>query len=213
MAAATSPAGFAGAPRVNLMPRGEIQRRDRSALARRWTLAIVATLAVVVAASAGAFAMQIAAATRLAVENARTTAVLGELAAMSQVRDALALENELATFRTSAMATDVSWLPLLNSIAPAIPQEARIVGFSLAPGGIPQGDDPTAEIGVTSTLMIDSPAVADVAPLVRAIRPMAGVIEVDAWSTVLETGDYRHEIRIVLDQTLYTGDYAEEVAE
>ncbi|MDN3496120.1 hypothetical protein QL996_09290 [Planococcus sp. APC 4015] len=209
--AATAPAvGFVPAPRVNLMPRAETERRGRSALARRWTLAVVVTLSVVAAASAFAFTMQIAAAARLAIENARTTSLLGDLAALSDVRGALALQDELEVFRADAMGTDVEWLPLLDRLQPAIPAEAAVVGFHLAPGGLPVGEEPADEIGVTGTLTVISTTVDDVTSIVRAIRPMSGVLEVDSWNTVYENGYYRHELRITLDQTLYTGDYATE---
>lgn len=212
MAAAAHPAGFALAPRVNLMPRAETERRARSLLARRWSLAVIVALGLVVAASAFAFTMQIAAAARLAIENARTTSLLGELAALSDVRDALALEDELVAFRADAMATDVEWLPLLNRLQPAFPAGTAVVGFQLAPGGIPQGEEPGAEIGVTGTLTVISATFDDAAVLVRGIRPLSGVLEVDGWSTTFENGYYTHQLRLALDQTLYTGDYsAEEV--
>lgn len=212
MAAAAPAAGFAFAPRVNLMPRAETERRARSLLARRWSLAVVIALGVVVAASVFAFSMQIAAAARLAIENARTSSLLGELAALSDVRGSLALQDELETFRADAMATDVDWLPLLNRLQPALPAEAAVVGFRLAPGGLPVGEEPGAEIGVTGTLTVISATLEDVASLVRAIRPMSGVLEIDGWSTVYENGYYTHELRIALDQTLYTGDYSSEEA-
>ncbi|MET0296363.1 MAG: hypothetical protein ABW024_03110 [Microbacterium sp.] len=212
MAAAAPFAGFALAPRVNLMPRAETERRARSLLARRWSLAVLVALVLVAAASAFAFSMQIAAAARLAAENARTSALLGELAALSDVRDALALEDELETFRADAMATDVDWLPLLTRLQPAFPPEAAVVGFRLAPGGIPVGDDPAAEMGVVGTLTVISATLDDVTSVVRAIRPMEGVREIDGWSTLFENGYYRHELRIALDQTLYTGAYSSEEA-
>lgn len=219
MAAAAPAAGLPSTarvnlPRVDLMPRAETERRARSRVARRWSLAVLVAFAFVVAASAFAFAMQIAATARLAMENARTTSLLSELAALSDVRDALELEAELVAFRTDAMANDVAWLPLLDRLQPAFPAGSAVVGFHLEPAGVPQGDEPTAEIGATGTLTVVSTTFDDVTALVRAIRPLTGVVVVDGWSSRFENGAYRHELRIALDQSVYTGDYAvEEVGE
>ena len=57
-----------GAPRVNLMPRAAIERRERSVTLRKWGWALAATLLLVGLLSGGAFALQALSAQRLAAE-------------------------------------------------------------------------------------------------------------------------------------------------
>ena len=63
MARAAAPAlAVGGPPRVNLMPRAETERRAAAALLRRWLWCLVAALAVVAIAVAGAFGQEFGAA-------------------------------------------------------------------------------------------------------------------------------------------------------
>lgn len=204
---------WGGAPRVNLMPRAETERRQRAVLARRWIGALVAALLLVATASGLAFALQIFAAQRLVVEQARTTSLLGQLAELGDVRQALDLEADLQTFRADAMATDLRWSPLIATVQQQLPDGVSITGFSLAPGPAPQGDDPTAEEGVSGTLTLSSATPTEIVPIVRALRPLPGVLEADGWQSTAEQDSYSYEIRIALDQSVYTGAYAKEDAE
>lgn len=198
-----------GAPRVNLMPKAEAERRERSALVARWGGMLVVALIIVLAAAALTFWLQFTASMRLVAENARTASLISEIAALSDVQDALTLESELIAFRTDAMATDLSWMSLVTTVGAALPDGVVVAGFSLAPGGIPQSDDPSAEIGVSGTLTMTSTTVEDIVPLVRALRAADGVIAVEGWSSVVEGGTTTYEVRLVVDQTIYTGEYAE----
>lgn len=199
---------FAGVPRVNLMPRAETMRRERNKLVRRWSLALVAALAVVLLATAGSFALLVSAQLRLGIENARTTQLLGDLAALTDVRATLDLQSELSTFRADAMATDLEWSALLGTVQSALPAGVAVVGFSLAPGGMPQGDDPALEVGASGIITLASATPQEIVPIVRTLRPVPGILDVDGWqSTASETG-YTYELRVKLDQSVYTGDYA-----
>jgi len=201
------------APRVNLMPRAETERRERARLARRWIAALVGALLLVVAASGLAFALQVVATQRLTAEQARTTSLLGQLADLGDVQRALDLEADLQKFRADAMATDFRWGPLIATIQQQLPAGVTITGFSLAPGPAPQGEDPAAETGVSGTLTLSSATATEIVPLVRALRPLPAVLEADGWQTTAEQDAYSYEIRIALDQSLYTGAYAQEAAE
>ncbi|WP_127818311.1 PilN domain-containing protein [Microbacterium sp. CPCC 204701] len=204
---------WGAAPRVNLMPRAESERRQRTRLAKRWIGALVGALLAVVVASGLAFGLQVVAAQRLAVEQARTTSLLGQLAELGEVQRALDLESDLRDFRAGAMATDFRWSPLIATVQQQLPAGVTLTGFSLAPGPVPQGDDPSAEVGVSGTVTLSSATPTEIVPLVRALRPMPAVLEADGWEATAEDGAYAYEIRIALDQSLYTGAYAEEDAE
>lgn len=198
-----------GSPRVNLMPKAEAERRERSALVARWGGMLVVALIIVLAAAALTFWLQFTASMRLVAENARTASLISEIAALADVQDALTLESELIDFRADAMATDLSWSSLVTTVSAALPDGVTVVGFSLAPGGIPQADDPAAEIGVSGTLTMTSKTVEDIVPLVRALRVAEGVIAVEGWSSVVEGDTTTYEVRLVVDQSIYTGAYAE----
>lgn len=204
---------WGAAPRVNLMPRAETERRERTRLAKRWIGALVGALLAVVAASGLAFGLQVVAAQRLAMEQARTTSLLGQLAELEDVQRALDLESDLRNFRADAMATDLRWSPLIATVQEQLPPGVTITGFSLAPGPVPQGDDPSAAVGVSGTLTLSSATPTEIVPLVRALRPLPAVLEADGWQATAENGEYSYEIRIALDQSVYTGAYAEEDAE
>lgn len=204
---------WGGAPRVNLMPRAETERRERSALARRWVGALLAALLLVGAASAGAFYLQFSAALRLASENARTSALLTDLAALADVRQALDLGTELRGYRADAMANDLSWSGLLRTVQSALPPGVSTSGFNLTPGGMPQGDDPTVEVGVSGTVTLTSATPAEIVPIIRALRALPGVLEADGWQVMEEQGAYTYEMRLTVDQSIYSGAYAEEVDE
>lgn len=204
---------WGAAPRVNLMPRGETERRERSALAKRWLGALLAALVVVGVASAGAFWLQFSAGLRLAAENARTGTLLSQLAGLSDVRRALDLETELQAFRADAMANDLSWTGLLATVQSALPAGVAVSGFSLVPGDIPQGDDPSVEVGVAGTVTVTSATPAEIVPIIRALRLLPGVLEADGWQVMEEQDAYFYELRMVVDQSVYTGAYAGEAEE
>jgi hypothetical protein len=46
-------------------------------------------------------------------------------------------------------------------------------------------------------------------PLVRAVRAVPGVREADGWVLEATETGFTYELRIVFDQSVYTGDYAE----
>lgn len=198
-----------GAPFVDLMPPSETARRESGVLVRRWIAAIVVALLVVAAAAAGAFWLQLTAAQRHVAEVLRTDALISELSGLSDVQAQLDLQSELGAFRADAMATDLRWSGVLDAIAGMLPPGVTITGFSLAPAGMPQGDDPSAEVGVAGTVSLSSAGPQQIVPLVRAVRELPAVIEVDGWQIEAAEDGYTYELRIALDQSVYTGAYRE----
>lgn len=200
--------GFGGIPRVNLMPRAEIERRERSTLIRRWLRGIVAALVVVALLAGAAFWLQTTAAVRNALTTQRTNTLLGEVAALSPVRGKLELKAELEGYRAQAMGTDLRWSALLATVRRALPSGVTVSGFSLAPGGLPVAEqDPLAETGAEGTLALSSETPAEIVRLIRALRPLDGVLEVDGWEVAVENGIYSYVLRIAYDQSVYTGAY------
>lgn len=211
MALASAPALTVGAaPRVNLLPRSERERRGRNALLRRWVWALVGALAVVVIASAGAFSLLLASQVRLGVENTRTQTLLSQIAALQPVSQKLALEEDLQAFRTDAMAADLAWTGLLATVQAVLPPGVTVSGFDLGPGGVPATDDPTTEIGAFGEVRLWSQTPTEIVTLVRSLRPIEAVLQVDGWETTAEEAGYTYVLRIAFDQSVYTGAYAGE---
>ncbi len=204
---------FGGAPHVNLMPRAAIERRERAALLRRWGWLLAAALVVVGLLGGGAYALQTLAQHRLDAANAKTTELIASMAVLQPVQQKLALQDELSTFREQAMATDLSWRSLVTTFEGALPARAAFVELRLAPGGVPIGEDRAAETGVTGEVVVSGTSADEIVGLIRAARDLPGVVEADGWTQEFREGGYRHTLRVVVDQSVYTGDYAKEDAQ
>ncbi|MGV9192788.1 hypothetical protein ACQ143_00375 [Microbacterium sp. MC2] len=205
-------ASIGGLPRVNLLPRREIERRAQMSLLRRWGWGLAAALLVVVLVTAGAFVLQAGASLRLAQENARTNALLSQVAALQPVRDKLTLESELADFRAQAMGADLTWSTVVATAEKALPDDVVLSGFSLTAGVLPFGDDPTLEVGAVGTLTLASDSTLDMVPYVRALRQQAGVLSTvtDGWTLQADGAGYLYTVSLGIDQSVYTGAFAEE---
>lgn len=207
------PAPFSGIPRVNLMPRIEVARRERDKLVRLWAWLVVGAIVIALLVIAGAFAVKFLADQRLAAEQARTNTLLTEIAALAEVSQALATEAELTGFRAEAMATDLAWSPAVAKVTGILPADTTLTGFDFAVGGVPQGDDPTAEPGLVGTFSVDSPTPLDIVEIIRSLRGVEGVLYADGQSVTSSqqsVGRYSYLLNVVLDQTAYSDEYAAE---
>ena len=207
------PAPFSGVPRVNLMPRIEVARRERDKLVRLWAWLVVGAIVIALLVIAGAFAVKFFADQRLAAEQARTNTLLTEIAALAEVSQALATEAELTGFRSEAMATDLAWTPAVAKVTGILPADTALTGFDFAVGGVPQGQDPTAEPGLVGTFSVDSPTPLDIVAIIRSLRGVEGVLYADGQSVTSSqqsVGRYSYLLNVVLDQTAYSGEYAAE---
>lgn len=207
------PAPFSGIPRVNLMPRIEVARRERDKLVRLWAWLVVGAIVIALLVIAGAFAVKFLADQRLAAEQARTNTLLTEIAALAEVSQALATEAELTGFRAEAMATDLAWTPAVAKVTGILPADTTLTGFDFAVGGVPQGDDPTAEPGLVGTFSVDSPTPLDIVEIIRSLRGVEGVLYADGQSVTSSqqsVGRYSYLLNVVLDQTAYSDEYAAE---
>jgi hypothetical protein len=212
-------------PRVNLMPRAEIERRRRAALVRTWAWVLVAALAAVAVTAGAAFVVKLAADQRLAVEQTRTAELLTELAALTEVSSALTSVGELGAFRVDAMGTDILWRDTVSGLAGALPAGVSITGFDVVVGAAPvvaadTDSDVAADTavasaaanGLTGTLTLTSATPLDMAGTIRSLRDVAGVQAVDGRDVTSTDSDgataYTYLLELDLDQSIYSGRYA-----
>lgn len=222
---AATPVALAGVPRVNLMPRAELDRRERAAIIRRWGWGVVAALAVVVLVAGTGYGMNWVAQQRLAEAQSRTTSLLTELTGLANVSKALKTRGDLESFRADAMGSDLEWIKALGSLGVELPQGVAVIGFDLAPGAIPAaGTKPENESGLTGTLTLESMSPVEIVPVVRAFRDVPGVIAADGVQVTSDDGSsgggasagssgpvpYKYLIDVEFDQTLYTHAYAKD---
>lgn len=206
-------APFAGVPRVNLMPRVEVERRERDKLVRLWVWIVFGAIVVALLIIAAAFAFKFFADQRLAAEQAQTNALITEIASLSEVSDALATEAELTDFRTEAMAGDLAWTPVIAKITGILPADASLTGFDVTAGAAAQGDDPTVEEGLVGTVSIDSPTPLDIVAIIRSLRGVEGVLYADGQSVTssqITDGRFAYQLNVVFDQTIYSNEFAAE---
>jgi hypothetical protein len=205
-----------GLPRVNLLPRSEVVRRERDKLVRLWIWVVIAAILVAVLIIVGALAFKFFADQRLAAEQAQTNVLVAEIASLSEVSQALATESELTNFRAEAMATDFAWAPVIAKVTSALPADATLKGFDVTAGGVPQGEDPAAEQGLVGTVSIDSATPLDMVAIIRALRGVEGVLHADGQSVTssqASEGRFAYIVNVQFDQSIYSGQYAPEEGE
>jgi len=213
-----------GAPRVDLLPRSEIDRREREKLSAAWVrVGLLAVLLAVVLIGA-AFAFNVWAQQNLVAEQARSTQLVQQIGALSDVSGALATETELQNFRAEAMGSDLAWTGILDKVRSPLLPENTVLGFDLTPGVAPAPatadatkDEEAAKkaVGLTGTLTIDSPTALDLGPYVRSLRGVSGVVAADANAMVTSPstpGRYTYTIDITFDQTVYSDRFAKEAS-
>ncbi|MBN9152447.1 MAG: hypothetical protein J0I70_03795 [Microbacterium sp.] len=225
---ATPAATLAGIPRVNLMPRAELDRRERADAIRRWGWGVVAALAVVVLVAGAGYGLNWAAQQRLADAQGRTTSLVAELGRLSDVSKALKTRTDLESFRAQAMGSDLEWIKTMASLGVVIPDGVVVTGFDLVPGVIPvAGTTPPQQTGLAGTITLESLSPVEIVPVVRAFRKVPGMVSADG--VEITSGDdssdggggggsagsggpivYKYLINVQFDQTLYTNEYAKD---
>lgn len=207
---------FTGTPRVNLMPRSEIARRERDALVRLWLWIVFASVIVAVLIIAAAVWIKFSADQRLAEEQARTNVLLTEIASLSEVSQALNTEADLTAFRGEAMATDLAWTPVVSTLTSVLPSQADLTGYDLIAGGVPLGGDPALEAGLLGSVGVQSPTPLDIVAIIRSLRGVEGVLYADGLSVTpspITDGSYAYVINMIFDQSVYSGAFADSAEE
>lgn len=200
-----------GIPRINLMPRSELDRRARERLVRRWVWGVLGAIVIALLIIAAAFWLKWTADQGLAAEQARTNELLTEISALAPVSEALGTEADLTDYRSQAMAADLAWTPVIQKVVSVLPGDTNLTGFDLEIGGVPAGDDPTSETGLTGTFSIDSPTPLDIVSIIRSLRQVDGVLFADGQSVTESTlidGRYAYVLTVTFDQTVYSGAFA-----
>ena len=207
----TLAAPIGGTPRVNLMPRSEIAKRERDSVLRGWMWGVLGAVLVALLIIGGAFALKWLADQRLAAEEAKSDALLSELAGLSEVSKALATEDELTSFRAEAMASDLAWTPVLRAMESTLPDGAALTAYEFVTGGVPQGEDPTAEVGLVGKITLASGDPIDIVTTARSLRGVPGVLFADGesvTSSAVTDGAYAYVLNVILDQSIYSGEFA-----
>jgi hypothetical protein len=198
-------------PRVDLLPPSEMRRRDMLARARTWVYVGVGALALAVLLVGGAFAYNLAASLQLAGEQARTQRILSGIAELSDVSAAISVRRELEGMRQEAMAGDLAWTPVVDLVEAHMPAGVVITEYALDAGTVPVPDaDPADANGVSGTVTFTSPAVVDFVAATRDLRGAEGVRSAELESLTAAEGVFTYTIRVEIDQSVYTGDFAPE---
>lgn len=220
---------YGAAPRVNLLPPAERERRERMALIRRWVTIAVA-VAVVVALVGLVAALRTRSAHRhLADERARTTALAEQLTAYRDVSAATRDRASYQAYRTRVMATDVSWGKVLGALQATLPGGATITGFDAvvatpSAGGAPSAgtSNPGSAAGsaaasaaapagtaVTVTLDVSTKRPPDQQAIVAAFAKTPGVLGVDLSSLSSQSYPrYTSTTVVFFDDSVLSGQYA-----
>ncbi len=207
--------GIGGIPRVNLMPRAELDRRARAAVLRAWGWALVGTAGVVLLVAAAGYSLDLVAHQQLEAEQDRTDALLAELTSLAPVSIDVTTEADLELFRSQAMAADIDWVDVYGTLAAALPAGVTMTGFDLSVGGVPLGvADGAAQVGMEGEITFDSATPADMGALIRAYRGIPGIVEADgtevAATAAAGAAAYAYRVSVTFDQSIYTGVFSTE---
>jgi hypothetical protein len=226
MMARAAAVAIGGIPRVNLLPKSELDRRARELLVGVWARIVIATMMFTLALIGGAFAWSQIVQQGLDAEQVRTTTLLGKIGGLADVSQTLQTEHDLIAYRGQAMGADLAWAGILGKIRGALPVDVTLTGFDFTPGAAP---DPTAAkvtraateadaakqaadapVGLTGTITVSSPTPREMAPYVRALRDVEGIVSADANAATTSDaalGSYVYTIDVTFDQTVYSNRY------
>lgn len=205
----------AAAPRVNLLPPSEVGRREREALTGRWIWAVFAALLLSGLLVAGAWLWNQFAQQQLAAEQNRTTTLIAQIGALSEVSGALATDNELRGYLAEAMGSDLVWQDIKAKVETQLPRDVRLVGFDLMPGPPAASrlaeEDAAAGVGLRGTVTLDSPNTLEIATVATRLREVGAIVSSDANAlseSTIEPGRFIYTIDVVFDQSIYTARFA-----
>jgi len=221
------PLAYGAAPRVNLLPPAERERRERVELIRRWgAIAVAAAVLVVLAVLVAAFLAR-SAEGDLQSERTRTTELTNKLAAYRDVSAAIRDKGSYEAYRTQAMASDVAWKSVIGALQAALPSGASVSGFDAVVGdgtsaasstsgsstgsvdagaaaaAAPSGTAVTVSVQVTSRRSVDQKA------MIARFAKVPGVLGVDLSSLSSATGGgYSSTTAVYFDDSVLSGQYA-----
>jgi len=223
------PVAYGASPRVNLLPPAERERRERAELVRRWALAAAVALVVIAVVSGAVLLLERSARSGLDQERARTTTLAEQLAAYQDVSLTARDKALYESFRTQAMANDLVWTSLLETLRGAVPPGAAITGFDVVTTGAPApaagsaasgaggvagtGVAVPADTAVTATLTVASRRPVDQQVLVSRLQKTPGVLGVDLGGLSSESyPTYTATTVVFLDASVYSQKFAQKSA-
>lgn len=205
-----------GLPRVNLLPRSEVAKRERESVTRRWLWGVLGAIVIALLIIAGALTLKLLADQRLVAEQTKSEQLLSELASLAEVSQALTTERELTSYRAEAMGSDLAWGPVVGLVESTLPEGAILTGFDFVSGGIPLTDDAASEIGLTGTVSVASADPIDIVAAARTMREAPGVLFADGVSVTsssIAEGNFAYVLTVTFDQSIYSGEYSIEEGE
>lgn len=192
-----------GVPTVNLMPRSFTSQREQSKLFKAWGIRIALAVTVVAGICAALIVWRSTLLAQLGDAQAETERITAEIAANGDIGGLVEQQEQLDSFRTEVMATDLSWGAAMAIIKSQLPEGANIGSFSLTMGGAPTGD-PEGSVGLFGQISI-APEFGAQIPWLERIEPVDGVLRLAArhglWDDTVKA--YFSFIDIALDQTIY----------
>lgn len=195
-----------GVPRVNLLPREVIAKREQSGMIKSWGVRVAAAVVVVAAGAFGMFGWQAITALRLAATQAEGMSLLSQIGAKAEIQQLVQTESNLGAFEMNALATDLSWTESVQKILAKFPEGAWLCRFELASGAAPSGDA-EAQVGLSGVFSICG-SFPSAIPYLRDATSVDGVLSAVVLDGKYETdiSAYVHQIAIEFDQTIYLGD-------
>lgn len=201
-----------GVPRVNLLPREVIAKREQSGVIKSWGVRVAAAVVVVAAGAFGMFGWQAVTALRLAATQAEGMSLLSQIGAKAEIQQLVQTESNLGAFKKSALATDLGWADSVQKIISKFPEGAWLCRFELASGAAPSGDAET-QVGLSGVFSICG-SFPSAIPYLRDATSVDGVLTAAVIDGKYdsEISAYVHQIAIGFDQTIYLGDKKKKVS-
>ncbi|MGN0065582.1 MAG: hypothetical protein ACI379_15190 [Nocardioides sp.] len=192
---------YGAPPRVDLLPPAEKDRRSLAQLKRRWVLAVLAVLGAAALVVLAALALRFQASLSVGAAEDHRAELQSDLAQYSDVSGLVSERDALVGKRAQAMAADMSWTKPYRLLAPALPNGARLTGFSAASGGEASADP--ADLGLKAVVTVSSGRAIDQAIVLDAFAQVEHVADVDMLGLEQAEGVYTYRIYVAFDQGIY----------
>jgi hypothetical protein len=174
---------------------------------------------VVVAGVAASGWLAVSASSDLATERARTEALVAEQAEYADVSSALAGVADKRGALETVGQTDVLWSDYLSAVRATLPQGMLVIGIAVdATSPLSTIASDTSALGAdraaTITLTVTTPDLPSVQAWIDSLAGLPGYS--DAVLNAIsrdQTGFYQSVVTLSVDDTVYSGRFAEEAAE
>lgn len=198
-------------PRVNLIPRTEIERRRRGRVARGWLVAVIIAAVLAVGLVGGAWAAKTFADQRLTQEQGRTGALAAQLEGYRDVSGTLRTQDSLTRMRATAMGADLSWTALIDRVRRHLPGGVTLGWYTIASGPAVGGD--TDAVGPSGTITLTTENLALLTAAADAIREDDAVNSIALQRTETADGLFIATFDIAFTAAVNSGTYTVEASE